>query len=112
MGGLPTIPTRILPTTAVLLIGWLFAGPTSVPVVSLWAQNLTNNPPFSAERLKTHIRTLSSDEFEGRGPGTKGEQLTIDYIQKQFRDMGRDRGIPMGVICRTCRLWGSRPIRR
>src|SRR6266852_5563668 len=32
---------------------------------------------FSADALLKHIRTLSSDDFEGRGPGSRGEQLTI-----------------------------------
>ncbi len=51
---------------------------------------------ISGERMLAAIKTLSSDEFEGRGPGSKGEQLTIDYIQKQFKDMGAKPGNPDG----------------
>ena len=45
---------------------------------------------LSADRILGHIRTLSSDEFEGRGPGSKGEQLTIKYLEDQYRSYGGD----------------------
>jgi len=32
-----------------------------------------------------HIRTLASDEFEGRGPGSAGEKQTVEYLIHQFR---------------------------
>lgn len=35
-----------------------------------------------------HLETISSDEFEGRAPGTRGEELTIDYISTIFRELG------------------------
>ena len=47
---------------------------------------------FSGDRLLAHIRILSSDEFEGRGPGSKGEQLTIQYLQDQLRGAGLEPG--------------------
>src|SRR5688500_20402843 len=28
--------------------------------------------------LMQHTKALSADEYEGRGPGTKGEELTVD----------------------------------
>ena len=34
-------------------------------------------PQFEATRLLEHIKVLSSDEFEGRAPGSKGEELTV-----------------------------------
>ena len=44
-----------------------------------------------------HVTTLSSDDFEGRAPGTRGEQLTIDYLQQQFRKLGLEPGNPDGT---------------
>lgn len=38
--------------------------------------------------LKQHITTLSSDSFGGREPGTKGEILALEYITKEFQDIG------------------------
>jgi Zn-dependent M28 family amino/carboxypeptidase len=39
-------------------------------------------------RMSNMIRTLASDEFEGRAPGTAGEAKTIAYIAEQFRLAG------------------------
>jgi Zn-dependent M28 family amino/carboxypeptidase len=38
--------------------------------------------------MSNMIRTLASDEFEGRAPGTAGESKTIAYIAEQFRLAG------------------------
>ena len=35
-------------------------------------------------RLRYWISTLSSDEFEGRAPGTEGGQLTKNFISKKI----------------------------
>ncbi|RUO30953.1 peptidase M28 [Aliidiomarina sedimenti] len=40
------------------------------------------------ENYREHLRTLSADEFEGRAPGTKGEELTIDYVTSLFEANG------------------------
>jgi hypothetical protein len=39
-------------------------------------------------RLSDHIKVLSSDAFEGRGPGTPGETKTVAYIAEQFKAVG------------------------
>src|SRR5260370_27954355 len=39
----------------------------------------------TADGVMNHIKVLSSDEFEGRGPGTHGEELSINYIADQFK---------------------------
>jgi Zn-dependent M28 family amino/carboxypeptidase len=36
------------------------------------------------ENYRDHLRILSSDKFEGRAPGTEGEELTIDYVTELF----------------------------
>ncbi len=41
-------------------------------------------------RLRYWISTLSSDEFEGRAPGTEGGQLTKNFISKTFQDLKLD----------------------
>jgi hypothetical protein len=38
--------------------------------------------------LQKHIQTLASDKFEGRETGQRGEQLSSDYIVKQFQEIG------------------------
>ena len=64
---------------------------------------------FSADRLLSHIRTLSSDEFEGRGPGSKGEQLTIKYLEDQYRTAGLEPGNPDGTYMQNVPLVGITP---
>ena len=49
-------------------------------------------PTFDAKRLSETVRTLSSDEFEGRGPATAGETKTVDYIVAQMRAIGLQPG--------------------
>ncbi|HEX8308721.1 MAG TPA: M28 family metallopeptidase [Allosphingosinicella sp.] len=45
-------------------------------------------PRIDPVRMSNMIRTLASDEFEGRAPGTAGETKTIAYIAEQFRLAG------------------------
>jgi Zn-dependent M28 family amino/carboxypeptidase len=57
------------------------------------------SPPtggITADGLMAHIRTLASDEFEGRAPGTAGEEKTIQYLADQFRQFGLTPGNPDG----------------
>lgn len=47
---------------------------------------------IDAESYATHIRALSADEFMGRKPFTKGDTLTVNYIEAQFRELGLEPG--------------------
>ena len=47
---------------------------------------------MNTEDLKTHIKTLASDEYEGRLPTTVGEQKTLDYLLKEFKQLGYQPG--------------------
>jgi len=66
---------------------------------------------FSGDRILNHIRILSSDEFEGRGPGSRGEQLTIKYVEDQFRSAGLEPGNPDGTYLQRVPLVGITPDR-
>ena len=39
-------------------------------------------------KLGEYIKTLSTDEFQGRAPATKGEELTLAYISEHFKKIG------------------------
>jgi uncharacterized iron-regulated protein len=52
------------------------------------AQNIQLNTASLETALQTHIRTLASEKFEGRETGTAGEQLAVDYIVAQFKEIG------------------------
>jgi Zn-dependent M28 family amino/carboxypeptidase len=44
--------------------------------------------PISPARMSATVKTLAADEFEGRAPGTRGEQKTVDYLIRRFRALG------------------------
>ncbi len=53
-------------------------------------------PPPSTDIDETvfreHVRVLASDDFEGRKPGTPGEERTVAYLVEQFRKLGLKPG--------------------
>src|SRR5690625_4685870 len=51
---------------------------------------------ITEESLRAPIETLSSDEFEGRGTGTAGEDKTVDYLVTQLKKFGISGGVPDG----------------
>ena len=53
--------------------------------------------PVSVERLAAVTRTLASEEFEGRAPGTPGEAKTLAYLVEQFRQAGLQPAGPDGT---------------
>ena len=58
------------------------------------------------DAILEHIKVLASDEFEGRGPGTPGEDKTIAYLTGQFREMGLKPGNPDGTFVQNVPLVG------
>lgn len=49
-------------------------------------------PPISVETMKAVTKTLSSDAFEGRAPGSAGEEKTLAYLEQQFAKAGLKPG--------------------
>ena len=45
-------------------------------------------PIIDKDRIREHVKYLSSDEMEGRGTGQRGGDLAADYIAKQFASYG------------------------
>jgi Zn-dependent M28 family amino/carboxypeptidase len=43
---------------------------------------------INATSLVAHLRLLSSDLFEGRAPGTRGGQLTVEYLASELAALG------------------------
>src|SRR5438045_1641022 len=39
---------------------------------------------IDSEKIRAHVKFLSLDLLEGRGPGTRGDQLAAEYIATQF----------------------------
>jgi Zn-dependent M28 family amino/carboxypeptidase len=51
---------------------------------------------IDADRMVADVKTLSSDTFEGRAPGTVGEERTIGYLIARFQDIGLQPAGPDG----------------
>ncbi|HEY0975698.1 MAG TPA: M20/M25/M40 family metallo-hydrolase [Solimonas sp.] len=61
---------------------------------------------ITADDILRHVEVLASDQFEGRLPGTKGEELTVAYLTEQFRNMGLQPGNPDGRYVQDVPLVG------
>jgi Zn-dependent M28 family amino/carboxypeptidase len=61
---------------------------------------------ITPDGLLAHIKMLASDEFEGRAPGSKGEELSIKYISDQFKQIGLKPGNPDGTYFQEVPLAG------
>jgi Zn-dependent M28 family amino/carboxypeptidase len=61
---------------------------------------------ITPDGLLAHIKILASDEFEGRAPGTKGEELSVKYIGDQFKQIGLKPGNPDGSYVQEVPLAG------
>ncbi len=61
---------------------------------------------ITPDGLLAHIKVLASDEFEGRAPGTKGEELSVKYITDQFKKIGLKPGNPDGTYTQEVPLAG------
>ena len=60
----------------------------------------------NADDLMRHTKTLASDEYEGRGPGTRGEELSVKYLTGEFQRMGLKPGNPDGTYVQKVPLAG------
>ena len=47
---------------------------------------------INAQQLAEHVKVLASDEFGGRAPSSKGEELTLAYLTKEFKKIGYQPG--------------------
>jgi Zn-dependent M28 family amino/carboxypeptidase len=83
------------------------AGATSLLAANELALRL--EPALEAitpDGMLAHIKVLASDEFEGRAPGTKGEELSVKYISDQFKRIGLKPGNPDGTYTQEVPLAG------
>jgi Zn-dependent M28 family amino/carboxypeptidase len=63
-------------------------------------------PSIDGNRVLEHTKTLASDEFEGRKPGSRGEDLTVAYVIDQFKKAGLEPGNPDGTFVQKVPMVG------
>ncbi len=98
---------RVLATAAVLLLTVACAVVEDRPAVSMEMAGPALES-ISGDRLLAHIEVLASDEFEGRLPGTVGEEKTVAYLLEQFESLGVEPGNPNGTYTQDVTLVGVR----
>ncbi len=72
----------------------------------LWTEASPALLSIRAQDILEHTRVMSSDEYEGRSPGTRGEDLTVAYLTDQFKRMGLRPGNPDGTYFQNVPLVG------
>src|SRR5436190_16119609 len=86
--------------------------PLTFFATSLIANAAPIEPPKEAENaidaagLLGHIKILGSDKFEGRAPGSRGEEESVKYITAQFKQFGLKPGNPNGTYTQEVPLAG------
>jgi Zn-dependent M28 family amino/carboxypeptidase len=70
----------------------LAALPLLVAASALAHQPSVSDTPIEPGRLAESVRTLASDQFEGRAPGTVGEERTIGYLIGRLQALGLEPG--------------------
>jgi Zn-dependent M28 family amino/carboxypeptidase len=94
---------RSIPVVSAVLMAGVLLGaqsstrPAKIPVTA---------PAFEAAAVMAHVKVLSSDQYEGRAPGTKGEDLTVAYIADEFKKAGVKPGMPDGTYVQRIPMVG------
>jgi Zn-dependent M28 family amino/carboxypeptidase len=84
------------------------AAPPPAPPSTAPAPNvrLSSLPQIEPQPILDRIKVLASDEFEGRAPGTKGEELTVRYLESEFKSLGLKPGNTDGTYIQRVPLVG------
>jgi len=69
-------------------------GPTDDAVMSLPSDAAIQEAMASIteEEIRGYTQILASDEFGGRAPSSRGEEMTIQYLTEQFASLGLEPG--------------------
>lgn len=66
-------------------------------------------PAIDAARVLNHIKVLASDDFQGRKPGTAGEDKTVAYLEAEFAKLGLKPGNTNGTYVQNVPMVGITP---
>ena len=63
-------------------------------------------PAIDGHAVMEHVKILASDEYEGRAPGTRGEDLSVAYLTDQLEKIGLKPGNTDGTYVQRVPLVG------
>ncbi len=91
---------------AVLIFSFLACGGSSGPSPEPTTLSVSALPPIDGRAVLEHVKVLSSDEYEGRAPGTRGEELSVTYMVDQLKRLGLKPGNSDGTYIQKVPLAG------
>src|SRR5215469_12444261 len=65
---------------------------------------------IDGEKIRAHVKFLSDDLLEGRGPGLRGSELAAKYIATQFALYGLKPGGDAGTFFQQVKFVGMKVI--
>ena len=110
---LPRIVRRSDTSSEVSIVRRLLAFSSLLVIVACTSANDADSSPNMADNVPVldgaaiaqHMRTLSSDEFLGRGPGHPGGDIASDYVAAQYEEYGLEA--PDGSYFQTVPMVGT-----
>ena len=71
---------------------WMLGPIIATAVLASFPVTADSLSPINPTRMSATAKTLASDAFQGRAPGTPGETKTVAYLVDQFRALGLQPG--------------------
>lgn len=71
--------------------------PADPDIALLTPEALETVETITEEELRVYTQALSSDEFEGRGPGSRGDELARSYLEARLAEFGFEPAFPNGA---------------
>ena len=90
-------------SVGVMSVGAVHAGAQVVPAAVKTAEQ-----SIDAERIRAHVRFLSDDLLEGRGPGLRGAEIAAKYMATQFALDGLAPGGDNGTYLQQVKFVGMK----
>lgn len=101
-------PRVLLPGLAVAAAACATGGRVAAPLATSGAAEADAIARVSQAVIARHTVELASDRYEGRFPGTHGEELAVAYIEREMRRIGLAPGNPDGSYVQHFELVGQR----
>ena len=102
--------TKLIPALFAVVLLVAGCSPSAPPPPAATAASakiaLADMPQIDAAQVLGHIKSLASDEFEGRKPGSAGEERTVQYLTAEFQKLGLKPGNTDGTFIQKVPLVG------
>ncbi|HUH89258.1 MAG TPA: M28 family metallopeptidase [Lysobacter sp.] len=90
MSRIPLLPATSLVAAALVLAAC--NKPADAPATPSSTAASISDAPINAADFAERVKTLASDEFAGRAPGSIGEEKTVEYLKAEFERLGLKPG--------------------